>query len=260
MTKVIEQPTLPPVTDEMARATALMASVPPAPDAFTAMVERIVANPDVPVEKLERLLAMQERILDRNAEAAFNAAFAEMQAELPTIRENAKADKTKYAPLEDIIAVVRPILKKFGFAISHRSEWPDKGTVKVVGILTHRDGHSRQSEFLSGADNSGSKNAIQGLGSAVAYGRRYTTKDLLCIVTSDEDDDGRQAGKTDAPKGYAEWFEGMEDVAPEGIARLQVEFQKSPREFKEYATRKDVMRWKAVKTKAEKATQTAAQS
>src|SRR6185295_6009416 len=51
------------------------------------------------------------------------------------------------------------------------------------------DGHERTSEFLADADTSGSKNAIQARGSAVSYGHRYTTKDLLNITTREAADD-----------------------------------------------------------------------
>lgn len=253
-TASIKQPSLPPVTDEMARAADAVGNVAlvvPEPRGAT-MFERLAADPNVPVEKLERLIAMQERIEANNARSAFNAAFAEMQVEIPTVHERGKTDKATYARLEDIIEAVRPILGRHGFALSHRTEWPDTKTVKVIGILMHREGHSRESEFLSAADASGSKNAIQGLGSAVAYGRRYTTKDLLNIATSDEDDDGQRSGVAGAPDGYSVWLEGMEDVSAEGTARLQVEFQKSAKPFKEYATSKDIARWRAIKAKAAK--------
>jgi hypothetical protein len=64
----------------------------------------------------------------------------------------------------------------------------------VVGHLTHIGGHTRESRFRSTADASGGKNAIQGLGSAVQYGRRYTLIDLLNIVQQGVDDDGQAAG------------------------------------------------------------------
>jgi hypothetical protein len=256
-TAIIEQPSLPPVTDEMSRAADAVGNVAlvvPQPTGAT-MFERLAADPNVPVDKLERLIAMQERIEANNARAAFNAAFAEMQVEIPTVHERGKTDKATYARLEDIIEAVRPILGRHGFALSHRTEWPDAKTVKVIGILMHREGHSRESEFLSAADASGSKNAIQGLGSAVAYGRRYTTKDLLNIATSDEDDDGARTGPAGGPDGYSVWLESMEDVAVEGTGRLQVEFQKSAKAFKEYATSKDISRWRAIKAKAAKVVQ-----
>lgn len=253
-TSTVEQPSLPPVTDEMARAAEVVgpsALVIPEPRGAT-MFERLAADPNVPVDKLERLIAMQERIEANNARSGFNAAFAEMQGEIPPVIERKKMDKGTYAPQEDIVEVVRPILQRYGFSLSFRTEWPDAKTVRVIGILTHREGHDRQSEFLSAADNSGSKNAIQGLGSAVTYGRRYTTTDLLNITTRGADDDGHKAGQQGAPEGYAAWLENMEDLAPEGLARLQVEFQKSPKAFKEYATTKDVRTWSAIKKKAEK--------
>ena len=183
------------------------------------MIERLAALPDFDVAKLEKLLDMQERILDRQAEAAFNAAFAELQADIPTLTERARGDKWKYAPLEDIVEVIRPILKKHGFSINFRTEWPDKQTVKVVGILTHREGHSRESAFMSAADTSGSKNAIQALGSAVQYGRRYTTTDLLNITTRGGDNDGASVGLPEPPKGFVPWWESLGDVVPEGIEK-----------------------------------------
>jgi len=223
------------------------------------MIERMTLSPDVPVDKLERLLVMQERVMAKNAESAFNGEFALMAAEIPTIVERGKTDKGKYARFEDIVEGVRPILSQHGFSLSFRTEWPDKATVKVVGILTHREGHSRCSEFMANADTSGSKNAIQALGSAVSYGRRYTTRDLLNIASKDEDDDGYKAGKAVAPeppKGYAEWLEGLEDVALEGLARLQVTFQQSNRTFREYLTKHDTAKHIALKAAAAKVTPT----
>jgi hypothetical protein len=220
------------------------------------MFERLAKDPDVNVEKLERLIAMQERIIRHNAEAAFNAAFSEMQAELPTIGERSRTDKTSYAPLEDIIERIRPILRKYGFSISHRTEWPDKTTVKVVGILTHRQGHARESEFLSAADQTGSKNAIQALGSAVAYGRRYTTKDLLNIVTRHEDDDGDKATPgRDEPEGFDEWFADLTAVADNGTAALTAMWEAKDAKSiarKKYLVATNRKGWETLKARAAK--------
>lgn len=169
----------------------------PEPTGMALVIERLASNPAVDVTKLEKLIELQERMLAHNAKAAFNAAFSMMQGEIPAIIEKTKTNNGFYAPLEDIVEVVRPILQKHGFALTHRTEWPEKGTVKVIGVLSHQQGHERQSEFLSPADDSGNKNKIQGLGSTISYGRRYTTKDLLGIVTRGEDDDGKKAGKND---------------------------------------------------------------
>jgi hypothetical protein len=244
------QPTLEP-----AEPQALVPAPVDAQVAMIQMIERVAANKDVDVDKLERLIAMQERVLAHNAEAEFNAAFADMQAKIPVIIERGETDKTTYATLEDIVEKIRPILTEFGFSISHRTEWPDARTVKVIGILTHRAGHSRQSEFLSVADQTGSKNAIQALGSAVSYGRRYTIKDLLNIATRAEDDDGERtelAGQPDAPDGYDNWKGDMEAAADEGWPKLSAAYGKSSAEFRKRATQSDKRWWQGLKAKAER--------
>ncbi len=227
-----------------------LAPMQPAP--VVNMFERLASDPNVDVAKLEKLIEMQERIIAHNARSAFNTAFAEMQGEIPAIVERAKTNNGTYAPLEDIQDAVRPILKRHGFSISFCTEWPDPKTVKVIGILTHREGHERRSEFLSGADASGNKNAIQGLGSAVSYGRRYTTKDLLNITTRGADDDGYAAGKQapQEPDGYEDWLMDMAALADEGSDRLQVAFKTSKREYREYVTKHDAVKWAKLKAKA----------
>jgi hypothetical protein len=158
-----------------------------------------------------------------------------MQGEMPVVIERGRTDKTKYARLEDIQKTVRPTLQKFGFAISFQTEWPESGGVKVIGILTHKDGHQRTSEFLSAADKTGSKNDIQALGSSVSYGRRYTTLDLLNITTSEADDDGRGTEKRpEPPKGFEDWLTDWEATADQGFAVLNEAWQKSPVKFTNY--------------------------
>lgn len=221
-----------------------------APSDILLMIERLAVNPDFGVEKLEKLIDMQERILDRNAASAFNIAFAKMQPKIPTIIERKSTDRGKYAPREDIVEVIRPILSEYGFSLSFRTEWPEKTVVKVVGILTHEEGHSRQSEFMSAADTSGSKNAVQALGSAVEYGRRYTTTDLLNIASRGGDDDATKSGRPEPPEGFEAWFIDMEAVAPEGLAKLQDAWNKSSKAFKEFATKHYRDQWEAMKRKA----------
>lgn len=237
-----------PLLDEDRDSQALT----PAPS--VAMFERLALDPNVPVDKLERLIAMQEHIMEINAKAAFNRAFADLQANLPTVVERGKTDKGTYAQLEDIVEAVRPILRTHGFSLSHATEWPDKTTVKVVGILTHTEGHERRSEFMASADQSGSKNAIQALGSSVAYGRRYTTKDLLNIVTRGEDDDGGRSEKhkaPEAPKGYDDWLSDYEATASQGLPSLEAAWKASKPQYRDYLTRYDPKKRASIKSRAE---------
>lgn len=159
---------------------------------------RTVKNPAA----LEKLIELQERILDREARMAFEAAYAVMEPEIPRITKRGailnkeKVIQSRYAKYEDIRAVVDPIMRRHGFHVHVRVTWPENGIAEVIGTLTHVGGHSRESRFRAASDASGGKNAIQGLGSANSYGRRYTLKDLLSIIEEGTDDDGQKAGQS----------------------------------------------------------------
>lgn len=225
---------------------------------WLAMIERLATSPDVNVDVLERMLAMQERVMARSAEAEYNAAFSVMQPEIPVIVERHEGDggKWSYAALEDIIEVVRPILARHGFSLNHKTEWPNDKTLRVIGILKHRAGHSERSEFQAEADKTGSKNGIQALGSSESYGKRYTTKDLLCIVTRGADDDGAKSemGKQpDAPEGYDAWLAALEGVASEGMAAFANAWGKSKQEYRAYLSKTAPKLQARIKEKAAKA-------
>ena len=171
-----------------------------------AVIAQAARDPAVDVDKMERLLAMQERVIDRRAESDFSAAFAAMSAELPEIEERGKItvrDKndskriiqsTGYALWEDIHRAIKPILNKHGFALAFEPGNDSNGRVEVTGILSHVGGHTRRAKFNLPNDSSGSKNAVQGAGSALSYGKRYVACAMLNITTIGADDDGAKSG------------------------------------------------------------------
>ena len=160
--------------------------------AIIQVIERAAMNPDVDIDKMERLLQMQERVLDRQAAADYSAAMAAMQTDIPSIAERGKTNNGRYATLEDIVDTVRPIMQRHGFAVSFRVKTIERG-VEVTGVLMHRGGHREETTMLLPADTSGSKNAVQAFGSSVSYGKRYVLCSLLNITTRGEDDDGNAA-------------------------------------------------------------------
>src|SRR5262249_6049723 len=124
------------------------------------MIERVARDPSVNIEKLERLMAMQERIIERNAKAAYSAALAEVQPKLPVIKRNGRIEvrkkdasgdrtgdiqqSTPYALWEDINEAIRPVLGEHGFGLSFRIGMAQDGKITVTGILSHREGHSEE--------------------------------------------------------------------------------------------------------------------
>ncbi len=204
---------------ERSHHVAIRQTTAPAPadetTAFLQTIERMAINPDVDIEKLKALMEMRKGFLAEKQRIAFDAAFAEMQPELPTIDRNgrivvfSKADRdagktdgkpiqnTPYALFEDINEAARPILARHGFGLSFRTGEGQGGKLRITGILSHRDGH-RETDFIDlQHDSTGSKNAVQAVGSSVSYGKRYTTINLLNIVSrspQERDDDGKLGG------------------------------------------------------------------
>jgi hypothetical protein len=118
------------------------------------------------------------------------ADFAQMQPELPAVEKKGIAhNDKKYAKYEDVVEAVRPHLGKFGFGFSHKVNQTD-AKIEVTCTLTHRSGYSESTQFVAAPDASGSKNAVQAVGSTISYGKRYTLLALLGIATEDEDTDG----------------------------------------------------------------------
>ncbi len=181
--------------------------------AMVSMFERMASDPNVDVDKLERLMQMRERAIERQAKADFDAAMAEMQSELPSIGErgeiknNSGKVQSKYALWEDVNKAIKPIMQKHGFALSFRTSF--EGGVSVTGVLSHRSGHREETSILLPSDTSGSKNAVQAIGSSVSYGKRYTAGALLNLTSQGEDDDGQSGG---VPAMDLDWITAANDL------------------------------------------------
>lgn len=116
-------------------------------------------------------------------------ALAAFQAEVPTIKKNASGYGYKFADLEEINNIIKPLLVKHGLGYAQ----PLVGTA-VKTILFHTDsGESIESsvEVPQGVTLKG-QNEFQVMGSAITYFRRYSLASLLGLVT---DEDADAAGK-----------------------------------------------------------------
>lgn len=163
-----------------------------------AVISRAASDPATDVDKLERLMAMYERITASQAKAAYASAMAEMQSELPSITERGQIVHngkviSKYALWEDVADAIKPILGRHGFSLSFRTG-RDDGQIVVTAVLAHAAGHSESTTMHLPTDTSGAKNAVQAVGSSTSYGKRYTAGALLNLTSGGEDDDGKKGG------------------------------------------------------------------
>ena len=178
-----------------------------ASDSMLSVIERAAMNPDVDVEKMQRLLDMQEHIFDKNAAIAFNKAMMAVQSELKTIAKDRANDQTrsKYTSFEKLHREIVPIYTKHGFALSFGTDdSPLEHHVRIVCDVTHIDGHSKPYKYDLPLDDTGmkgskNKTGVHASGSTVSYGRRYLTLLIFNVATGD-DDDGNGASEYMSPE------------------------------------------------------------
>ncbi|MGI9502702.1 MAG: ERF family protein, partial [Geminicoccaceae bacterium] len=128
--------------------------------AIIQVIERAALNPAIDVEKMERLLSLQERILDREAEQSFNVAMKAAQEEMPQVLRDAKNASTssRYARLETIAKAINPVVTKHGFSMSFGTDdSPLENHYRVTCKVSHVDGHSRDYHADVPADLTGMK-------------------------------------------------------------------------------------------------------
>jgi len=141
------------------------------------------------IEVMTKLMDLRERWEAGQARKAFDEAVASAKAEIPVIAKTATGHNSKrYADFAAIARVVDPIITSHGLSYRFRTEQTDK--ISVTCVLSHRDGHSEANTLSGPSDTSGSKNAIQAIGSTLTYLQRYTLVQALGLAAS-EDDDGR---------------------------------------------------------------------
>lgn len=147
------------------------------------------------LDKLEKLLALQERWEANEAKKAYHRAMTAFKANPPDIEKDMKVafGTTKYnhASHENVTSKINAAMSPHGLYSSWRVS--QNGTISVTCKITHEQGHSEEVTMTAPADTSGSKNAIQSIGSAIKYLQRYTLLAIAGMSTHEMDDDGKGA-------------------------------------------------------------------
>lgn len=162
------------------------------------MVERVATNPEADMDKLERLLDMQERVLDRESKMAFSRAMSAAQSEMGRVAADAINPQThsKYATYGSLDRAIRPVYTKHGFALSFDTgDAPLPDQVRVMCDVSHIDGYTRSYHVDMPADGKGAKGGdvmtkTHAAGAAMSYGMRYLLKMIFNIAIGEDDKDG----------------------------------------------------------------------
>lgn len=185
---------------------------------------RAASDPKCDTQKMRELKDMMNELKRDEAEVAFTEAYVAMRAKLPKIDKDGLIDhgdgtsrtgrakqKTRYSSYENIMQHVQPILNDHGFMLTCLPEPHPSGVgIRVRGTLARvhqtqygKVVHKIESVIDAPPEPGGSKNAVQAIGSSLAYCKRYNVIALGGITSyydKDRDDDARATSKkTTAP-------------------------------------------------------------
>lgn len=173
------------------------------------LIQRALSE-KVPLENLERLLAMRKELRAEAAKAAFDDAMSAFQGECPVIpkkktakiisrKEGGGSFEYKYADIGSIVKIAGPIAARHGLSYKIVTEYEaNPPAQKVTTIVKHVLGHQEESTFRAPIDTTAVVNDMQKAASALTFGKRQSFCNAFGILTSDTDDDGRGAGRQGA--------------------------------------------------------------
>ena len=172
----------------------------PAPAITPMQMLQIAVEKNADLDQLQKLMDLQERWEANEARKAYVVALTAFKRTPPTVVKNkqvgydskkAGAGRTQYdyATLAQVADAISPALAEHGLSYSWSTSQSENG-IAVTCALTHQMGHGETVTMSAPADNSGSKNVIQALGSTVTYLERYTLLAITGLATIDQDDDG----------------------------------------------------------------------
>lgn len=223
---------LTPVEARDAHPIAQQASTALAVNSPVAMMMAAMAQ-GVSPEQVGKMMDLQERWERREAEKAYNVAFAAFKAEAIRILKNREVtagplNGKSYAELHSVVNAVTPALSLHGLSASWKLTRDEPQWLEVTCVLKHSGGHSESVSMGGPPDAGGAKNAIQARASTKSYLERYTLKAICGVAEGGDDDDG--AGGADgismldgwSGKAYAcEHTSALTEVSRAGVKAFQ---------------------------------------
>lgn len=88
------------------------------------LIEKVVSNPEISVEKVQALLNMQIELENRNAEKEFDRALVAAQTEIRALAWDKfnQTNQSRNVSYPKIEAMLKPIREKYGFVQSYDTE------------------------------------------------------------------------------------------------------------------------------------------
>jgi hypothetical protein len=167
------------------------------PAALTPMAMlQIAVSQNADLEKIAKLMELQERWEANEARKAFNVAFSAFKAEAIRILKNTLVSDgplkgKQYADLFAVVDTITPFLSKHGLSHSWKLTKDDPTWMEVTCTLRHAQGHAESVSMGAAPDTGPGRNAIQARMSANTYLERYTLLAITGMAAAGTDTDGR---------------------------------------------------------------------
>lgn len=231
----------------------------PEPITPAQMLQMAVAQ-GADLDRLQKLMDLQERWEANQARRAFAEAMTAFKANAPKLIKNrhvkyanSKGGFTEYdhATHDEVTDKIAATLVQHNLSHRWNVEQPTPDSVRVTCTITHVLGHSESVSMLSAPDASGGKNSIQAVASAVTYLQRYTLLAATGMSSSDlaaADNDGATERELPTPpEGFENWWADMNAVCDNGIEPLEAAWKGAPKGCRAYVAKHHAATWETLK-------------
>jgi len=145
---------------------------------------------------IEKMMDLSDRHKKNEARKSYVRAMAAFKANPPKILKDShveyKGTKYDHASLGNVTETISQALSQNDLTAAWETD-QGENKITVTCHITHIAGHSEKTALSAGADSSGSKNAIQAIGSTITYLQRYTLLAITGLAAMGQDDDGKGA-------------------------------------------------------------------
>ena len=124
-------------------------------------------------------------------------ALSALQAEITDPKKDTSGYGYKYATLDQVLAIVRPLMAKHGLAHTQMvTSVPTEYSVIYVNTrIMHVSGEWMEAALAMPIENAKGMSKAQAIGSVITYARRYALQSILGIA-AEEDNDAAEKPKT----------------------------------------------------------------
>lgn len=167
------------------------------PPSMLGIIADLVRDPNANPENVRALIEMERAARGEAERISFERSMSAAQSEMAPVVRDAQNEHTRsrYAKLEKIDHIIRPIYTRHGFSLSFDQPSETEGSVVVVCTVGHEHGFSKSYRLAGapdavGAKGNTNKTPIQAIGSTITYLRRYLTCMIFNVALTDDDNDG----------------------------------------------------------------------